>query len=412
MKLIIKNAKIREREGLVDIEIGDNGKISSIKDAKAREYKDVKIVDAKGFLVTPTFVDPHLHLDKVYTACSGRGSKYETLEESIEIMHEIKRNYTVEDVKNRAIKAIRESVKFGCTKIRANVDVDNIGGLIPLKGVLAAKEETKDICDIQIVAFPQEGIFRNPGTEKLLYEAMEMGASVIGGMPAAEWLEDLSKKHVDLIFEIAKKYDVDIDMHIDQTKDPGAKSLAYTAWKSIQLGYEGRVTGGHCVSLAYQNQAYADKVMELLKLADFNVCVNPGILAIMGVDPEPRTRGITRIRELVDKGINVATSQDTICDGFHLYGTGNPLDYGLLLAYEAQYNSTGTIEKVMDMITYNSAKVMRLKDYGIKVGARADLNIVPVKTVAEAFRVRPPIAYVIKDGDIIAKSEYKTEWNQ
>ncbi len=410
MRLVVKNAKIREKEGLVDIVIDDEGKIASVGDAGLNEYPGVDVIDAGGNLVTPTFVDPHLHLDKVYTACKGRGSKYETLEESIEIMHEIKRNYTVEDVKNRAIRAIRESVKFGVTKIRANVDVDNIGGLTPLKGVLAAKEETKDICDIQIVAFPQEGIFRNPGTEKLLYEAMDMGADVIGGMPAAEWLEELSRKHVDLVFEIAKKYDVDIDMHIDQTKDPGAKSLAYSAWKSIQEGYQGRVTGGHCVSLAYQNQAYADKVMELLRLADFNVCVNPGILAIMGVDPEPRTRGITRVRELVEKGVNVATSQDTICDGFHLYGTGNPLDYGLLLAYEAQYNSTGTIEYIMDMITYNSAKVMRLKDYGIEVGAKGDLNIVRAKTVAEAFRLRAPIAYVIKEGKVLAESDYVTDW--
>ncbi len=401
MTLLIKNARLRDKKTLVDIFIsgGKFKKIGSNLNLKADE-----IFDVQENLVTPTFVDTHLHIDKAYTACRGRFGKEESLEESIKIMHSIKKDYTVEDVKERAVRAIKESVIFGVTKIRGHVDIDTITGLTALEGCLKAKEETKNIADVQLVAFPQEGIFRDPGTEKLMYKAMEMGADVVGGMPAAEWTMDESRKHVDLVFKIAKKYNADIDMHIDQTKDPFAQSLEYTAMKSIKEGYQGRVTGGHCTSLAYQNDAHAIKVIELLKLANFNVCVNPQVLAIMGIDPEPRTRGLTRVRDLVAAGINVATAQDTICDGFHIYGTGDPLDYGLLMAYQAQYNSTSSAKIIYDMITFNSAKIMRLNNYGIKVGNIADFNIIFSKNESEALRTRPN-RLVFKQGRLIA--EYK-----
>ncbi|RLD12651.1 MAG: cytosine deaminase [Caldiserica bacterium] len=405
MSLLVKNAKVRGWKENVDLFIKD-GKFVNI--GKDLNVKADEVIDADGNLVTPTFVNTHLHIDKAFTALSGRFGREETLEESIKIMHEIKRNYTKEDVKERAKRAIRDSVKYGVTKIRGHVDIDTYCGLTALEGCLLAKEETKDIADVQLVAFAQEGIFRDKGTEELMYEAMKMGADVVGGMPAAEWISSESIRHVDFVFELAEKFDADIDMHIDQAKDPFAQSLEYTAFRSIQEGYQGRVTGGHCTSLAYQNDAHAKKVIELLKLADFNVCVNPQVLAIMGVDPEPRTRGVTRVRELVEAGVNVATAQDTICDGFHLFGTGDPLDYGLLMAYVAQYNSTDKVGIIFDMITKNSAKIMRLNDYGIKEGNTADFNIIFAETESEALRTRPG-RLVFRKGKLIAKLEKKGE---
>jgi len=169
--LLIKDAKLRNKEGVVDILVS-NGKIVSIE--KELKLNTDEVFDAQGNLVTPTFVDTHLHIDKAYTASYGRSSKEETLEESIKIMHDIKRNYTVEDVQERAERAIKESVKFGAAKIRGHVDIDTIGGLTALEGCLKAKEATKDIADVQLVAFAQEGIFRDPGTEELMYKAMDM----------------------------------------------------------------------------------------------------------------------------------------------------------------------------------------------------------------------------------------------
>ena len=409
--MLIKNAKLVDRKEELDILIKD-GRFTSIEKNIDKE-NEMDIIDAKGCIVTPTFVNPHMHLDKVYTAVGGRESKVETLEESIEIMHDLKREYTVENVKRRALRAIKDCVSFGTTKIRTSVDIDNIIDLIGLKGVLAAKEECKEICDIQIIAFPQEGIFTNKGTEELLWEAMEAGADVIGGMPAAEWTDEYSKKHVNLVFEIAKCYDVDIDMHIDQTKDIFARSLEYTAMRTLEENYHGRVTGGHCTSISYQNDAHAKKVMELLKLVDFNVCTNPQVLAIMGIDSEPRTRGVTRIREMVEMGINVATAQDTICDGFHIFGTGDPLDYGLLCAYISQYNTPASVKIIFNMITKNAAKILSVDDkYGIEVGNKADLNIIDAPNIQEAFRLRADRKYVIKNGKIIVENKSTTKFNK
>lgn len=403
MRLLIRNAQLHNTTEQVDLLVTD-GVFSRIAPA-IREDAD-ETVDAAGNLVTPTFVNPHLHIDKAYTALPATGqrsrTREETLEESIRIMHDIKRGYTVENVATRAVRAIRQSVTRGVTKIRANADIDTIGGLTALRGCLAAREQTRDIADVQIVAFPQEGILRDPGTEALMWEAVEAGADVVGGMPAAEWVPDEARSHVDLVFEIAQKHDLDIDMHMDQSKNPFDRSLEYTARKSMLEGFAGRVTGGHCTSLAYQPAAHAAKVIELLRAAEFNVCVNPQTLAIMGVDPEPRTRGISRVRELVEAGVNVGTAQDTICDGFHIYGTGDPLDYGLLMAYQAQYNSTATAGIVYEMLTANSARIMRLENYGIAEGNPADFNIIEAPTVSEALRTRPS-RRVYRAGRLIAR---------
>lgn len=407
--LLIKNATLLDESNKMDILIDDQGKYKEIAEKiDISGYDECEVIDAEGSLVTPTFVNPHMHLDKVYTSIGGRESKVETLEESIKIMHDRKRRYTPEDVKDRAVRAIKECVAFGTTKIRTNVDIDNIANLVGLEGVVAAKEECKDICDIQIVAFPQEGIFSNKGTEALMWKAMEKGADVVGGMPAAEWLDSYAKDHVDLVFEIANEYNALIDMHIDQSKDMFDRSLEYTAVRSMEEDMEGRVTGGHCTSIAYQNQSHADKVMELLKMSDFNVCTNTQTLAIMGIDSEPRTRGVTRIREMVDYGINVATAQDTICDGFHIYGTGDPLEYGLICAYTAQYNTPKTGRIVFDMLTKNAARIFDPDmKYGIEVGNSADLNIIDAPNVQEALRLRASRKYVIKNGKVIARFERK-----
>lgn len=402
--LLIRNVRATGWKDEVDILVGEDGRYAEIR---AGIQKSVaKVIDARGMMAAPTFVNPHMHFDKAYTVLGGRESMVETLEDSIRIMHDIKRGYTAETVRLRAERAIRECVMYGTTKLRTNVDIDNMAGLVGLEGVLMAKDRCRDICDLQVAAFPQEGIFRNHGTERLMREAMDMGADVVGGMPAAEWLDDLARRHVDFVFEIAEEYGAPVDMHIDQSKDPFDRSLEYTAFLTLERGWGARVTGGHCTSLAYQSESHARKVMELVKLSGMNICTNTQTLAIMGVDQEPRTRGLTRIRELVELGVNVATAQDTICDGFHLYGTGDPLDYGLLAAYSAQFNTPRTARIVFDMLTKNAARIFSPKmEYGIKLGNCADLNIIDAVNEQEALRTRASRPYVIRGGRIIASFE-------
>ena len=408
--LLIQNARILGHNGVEDILISDEGKYLKIAPKiDASEYPGAKVIDAKEMMAAPTFVNTHMHFDKAYTSLRGREDSTETLEDSIRIMHDRIRNYTVEDVRARATRAIRECVMYGTTKLRTNVDISNLDPkLVALQGVLEAKEATKDICDLQVIAFPQEGIFCNKGTEKLMYEAMDMGCDIAGGMPAAEWLDELKLRHVDFVFDMAEKYGVMIDMHIDQSKDMFDRSLEYTAWKTLEKGWSGRVTGGHCTSITYQNQSHAIKVMKLIKEAGMNICTNTQVLAIMGIDAEPRTRGVTRIREMVDMGINIATAQDTICDGFHLYGTGDPLDYGLIGAYTGQYNTPDTARLMFDMLTTRSMKIFDPDaSYGIEVGNDADLNFIDADNVQEALRTRASRPYVIRHGKVIASFERK-----
>ena len=411
--LLIKNANLDGTGKIVDILIGDDGKYKEIA-GHIEAPAGIETIDATGMMACPTFVNTHMHFDKAYTSYEqgresyGKGnwisSTEETLEDSIYVMHDRIRKYTPEAVAARAERAIKDCVMYGTTKLRTNVDISTLDpNLNALKGVLMAKEATKDICDLQVIAFPQEGIICDPGTDKLLEEAMEMGCDVMGGMPAAEMLDEHSREHVDFVFKMAEKYNCLIDMHIDQSKDMFDRSLVYTAWLTMQHGWQGRVTGGHCTSITYQNQAHAIKVMKMLKQADVNVCANTQTLAIMGIDPEPRTRGVTRIREMVEMGINVVTAQDTICDGFHLYGTGDPLDYGLVGCYCAQYNTPEAARTMWNMLTKASARVFDPEmKYGIEVGNDADLNLVEAPNVHDAIRTRASRPYIIRHGKVIA----------
>lgn len=415
MKLI-KKVNLEGTGKMVDILIGDDGKYKEI--AENINAKDgMEVIDGKGMLACATFVNTHMHFDKAYTSYEqGRKSfgkdnwiksTEETLEDSIFVMHDRIKKYTPEDVSKRAIRAIKECVGYGTTKLRSNIDISTLDpNLNAVKGLLIAKEATKDICDLQLIAFPQEGIICDKGTDKLLDEAMKLGCDVMGGMPAAEMLDEHSRAHVDYVFKLAEKYGVLIDMHIDQSKDMFDRALEYTAWLTMEKGWQGRVTGGHCTAITYQNEAHAIKVMKMLKKADVNVCANTQTLAIMGIDQEPRTRGVTRIREMVDMGINVVTAQDTICDGFHLYGTGDPLDYGLVGCYCAQYNTPETAKIMWDMMTTRSYRVFdpdHTDKYGIKVGNDADFNIIDAPNLHDAIRTRASRPYIFRHGKAIAK---------
>ena len=409
MDLIIRNARTREKDGRVDIGIKGT-KIRRI--AKRLNGKTMNEIDAKGRLVTPTFVDPHLHLDKALISEVVRENVTGTLTEAIEIIWNKKKKYTIKDIVSRAGKAIEWGIKNGTTIFRTHVDVDNIGKLMPLKGLLEVRKEYADICDIQIVAFPQEGIIKNKGTEKLLRQAMELGADVVGGMPYNEYTYDDSKKHIDIAFTIAKEFDVDIDMHVDETDDPNARTLEYLAAKTIKEGWQGRVTAGHTCALAAYDDLYASKVIGMIKEAEINMITNPATnLMLQGrFDKEPKRRGITRVKELLAVGVNVCYGQDCLKDTFYpTWGREDMLEVGLITAHAAQFTMPKEIEILFDMPTINAARVLRLKKYGIKVGNPASLNIIDAPNVQEAFRIQADRLYVIRQGKVIARTKTISE---
>ncbi|NPV43583.1 MAG: amidohydrolase family protein [Firmicutes bacterium] len=408
MELIIRNARIRKREKLFDIAINE-GKIVEISEhiqAKAKEE-----IDAGAKLTVPGFIDPHIHLDKVNIVDVVRPNKSGTLKEAIEIIWEKKAQYTVEDILERAGDVIKRGAMNGTTRMRSHVDIDTIGGLKPLEGVLEAKRRFKDIVDIQIAAFPQEGILKNPGCEELMREAMKMGADVVGGMPANEESPDDSRKHIEIAFDIAEEFDADIDMHIDETDDPFYRTLEMLADETIKRGYQGRVTAGHTCALAAYDDHYAGYVIEKVKKAGVNIITNPATnLMLQGrLDKQPIRRGITRVKELLNAGVNVSFGQDCVKDTFYPFGSADMLQVALITAHAAHMSLPDEIELTFDMLTTNAAKVLRLEDYGLEEGKRADIVILDTDNVKDAIRLQPIRLFVIKAGKIIAKNEVKRE---
>jgi cytosine/creatinine deaminase len=400
--LIVREARLRGRDDLVDIGI-EGGRIVRLEPRVAGHAREE--IDAAGQLASPGFVEPHIHLDKALTAARARENTSNAFEESLAIMREVKRGYTVADVAERATRLIHDLVGHGVTFIRSYVDVDTIVGLTALDGVRAARERCRHLAHIELIAFPQEGIFKDPGADELMRAALERGADVVGGMPFAEALEADSARHTDLAFELARRFDRDIQMHVDETDDPGARTLHYYAVKALREGWAGRVTADHINALAAYDDTYAARVIGLVARARMSVVTLPTKLMRGGLrDRQPRRRGITRVQELLDAGVNVAYGQDVVQDGFlPVFGTGDPLQTGFLLAFAAQFHTRRAIDTLHDMATVNGARLMRLPDYGLAVGRRADLVVIAAPSIHEAYRTQPRRLAVVHDGRLVAR---------
>ncbi|MDA0276470.1 MAG: amidohydrolase family protein [Proteobacteria bacterium] len=365
-----------------------------------------RTIDAEGRLAIPGFVEPHIHLDKALILESVRPNASGTLTEAIEIIWERKRRYEVREISQRAGRVIEAAIGNGVTHLRTHVDVDSIGGLRPLEGVARARERYKNFIDVQIVAFPQEGILRDPGCEALMWQAMEHGADVVGGMPFNEASPADSARHIDIAFEIAKKFDADIDMHVDETDDPQARTLEILAERTVGNRWQGRVTAGHTCALSGYDEAYANAVMDKVMAAQLHMIVNPATnLMLQGrLDSQPKRRGITRVRELLERGVNVSFGQDCVSDTFYPFGRNDPLEVALLAAHAAHMSLPAQIEQVFFMPTFAGAKVLRLKGYGLQPGDVADIVIIDAKNAAEAIRRQPPRRWVVKKGRVVAQS--------
>ncbi len=398
---ILRNLKPWGESGTRDLAVIE-GKFAAVSPGMQAD----RVIDAEGRLAVPGLIEPHIHLDKVLIVDTVRPNASGTLTEAIEIIWERKRRYEVEEIAARAGRVIESAIANGVTHIRTHVDVDNIGGLRPLEGVALARSRYKHVVDMQIIAFPQEGILRNAGTEKLMWEAMERGADVVGGMPFNEDNPQASARHIEIAFEIAKKYDADIDMHVDETDDPNARTLEMLADQTIRNGWHGRVTAGHTCSLAGHPDDYANMVMDKVARAQIHMITNPATnLMLQGrLDKQPKRRGITRVRELMDRGVNVSFGQDCVRDTFYPFGQNDMLEIAFLASHAAQLSMPDQIEQVFAMPTINAAKVLRLKDYALAPGAPANCVIIDAGNASEAIRFRPPRRMVMKNGRVVAES--------
>ena len=408
MKFILRNARIRGESQLVDIAI--NGEWIEVVGA-GLTAAGAKEIDAGGSLVLPGLFNLHFHADKCLLGETMRPNVSGTLPEAIEITNEFKRKYAPAEVAERAVRAMEIGVKNGTTFFRLFADVGTIGGLSAARGLLLARERMAKYCTVQVAAFPQEGILRDPGAADLMDEAVREGCDVVGGLPWYEYSDDEARRHIDICFEIAKRHDLDIHMLVDDTDDPNSRSLEYLALKTMREDYQERVAASHCGAMAAYNDVYAAKVIDMVATAEITISVNAHINLVCSarIDREPKRRGIARVKELLAHGVNVITSQDDVNDPYYPFGKPDPLECAAMIAHVAQLTLPHELEQAIDMITVNSARAAHLSDYGIKPGARADLVVVGAPSVHEALRMQPLRGHVFRGGREVARSTIEQE---
>ncbi|GCE25211.1 cytosine deaminase [Dictyobacter alpinus] len=400
--VVIRHARLHRSPELVDIAI-QNGAFARInKDlssaAAARE------IDADGRLLSPPFIDAHVHLDAVLTVGQPRYNTSGTLLEGIQIWSERKPSLTHEDVKKRALEEIRWEVAQGTLHIRSHVDICD-PALTALRALLEVREEVRDICDLQLVAFPQDGILSFPHGRELMRKAMEMGCDVVGGIPHYEWTRDMGVEDVHYAFALAKEFNRDVDCHCDETDDPLSRFTEVMAADTIEQGWHGRVTASHCTAMHSYDNAYAFKLIGLLARAQMNVVANPfdNVVLQGRFDTYPKRRGITRVKELLAGNVNVALGHDSIMDPWFPLGRGDMLAAAQLALYLCHMSGFDEIDTVFDLITANAARVLRIQDrYGIEEGKPANFLLLDAPNAFEALRLLPARLHVFKNGREVA----------
>lgn len=407
MDVLIKQARLNDGEALQDIAI-ENGKI--VKIAPTIDEAANEVIEAEGRVLIPGLVESHIHLDKALIA-DREPNKSGTLKEAIQVTAKLKPTFTEEDVYNRAKQALEMIIRRGATTVRTHSEFDPAQGFTGFKMILKLKEEYKDMIDMQVVAFPQEGIFKAPGTEKMMYEAMEMGADVVGGIP---YNDAPANEHIDLIFDIAKKYDKDIDLHQDFADEADETSIEYLCEKTIKEGYEGRVSVGHLTALHAMKKEELDRVIGKMAQAKINVMPLPATDLHLGArnDEYNVRRAVTPIRKLRDAGVNICLATNNIRNAFTPYGNGDLIQIAMLAVPVGHLGGADDLPTVLPMITENPAKALGLTDYGIEVGKKADLVLLDTKVKANAIIDIPERVYVIKNGRVTVKVDTKVTINR
>lgn len=390
--ILIKNARTRNYSDIVDIGI-QNGKIVKIGSNLGNDA--VEMLNADGGLVTESFVNGHLHLCKVYTLSmigdealkQYQGSSMGGAMTAIELAARVKEKYDEKWIIDNVRKACMRAIQYGNTHIRAFADTDTKAKLEGVKALLKAKEEFQNSLDLQVVAFPQDGVIRDPGAEEYVRQSLELGADVVGGIPWIEYTDEDSIEHINKMFELAKRYNKDISMLIDDAGDPTLKTLEMLCVKTIKEGWSGRVTAQHARAMCLYPEPYFRKVSALIRKAD------------LGVVSDPHTGPLhARVKELYQMGVNVALGQDDIADAYYPFGRNNMLEVAFLVAHLLWMTTFDDMNVLYDMITTRAAKALGIDDYGLEEGKAAHLVVLNAGTVWEAIWEHERPRYVIKDG--------------
>ena len=401
-EILIKNAKLRSNGGkLVNIAVKD-GKIAAIGENIAGSADNE--IDAGGNLVTESFVNAHLHLCKVYTLSmmdeealkdyhsEGMGKAMT----AIELAARVKENYDQSWIVPNVRKAMALSAKFGCTHTRAFADVDSKAKLEGIKALIKVRDEFKGIVEIQVVAFAQDGVVREPGAADLVRQAMDLGADVVGGIPWIEFTDADIAEHVKVIFDVAEEFDKPVSMLVDDAGDPGLRSLELMAIETIQRNWHGRSLAHHARAMALYPKPYLQKVAALMKKAQ------------MGVVSDPHTGPLhARVRELLEENVLVCLGQDDISDAYYPFGRNNMLEVAFLNSHLLWMTTRKDMDTLYDMVTTEAAKCIGLENFNLQIGSQANLVVLDEPDVLEALRNHAAPAWVISHGKFVDQDAVK-----
>jgi cytosine deaminase len=402
--LVLRRCRLAGQADLVDMIIV-GGTIHAITPHGPATLLATQEIDCAGMLVTPPFVESHIHLDSVLAAGQPRFNASGTLFEGIRIWGERKQSLTREDVQRRALEALTLMAGHGCLYVRTHVDVTE-PTLTALDALLELKDQVRDWITVQIVAFPQDGIFSRPENVALLEEAVRRGADAVGGIPHYELTREDGVRSVQHVFDLAERYDRLIDIHCDEVDDDQSRFVEVIVAEAIKRGNGERVCASHTTAFGSYNEAYAYKLMGFLRRTNVNFIANPLInITLQGrMDTYPKRRGLTRLKELWHNEVNVSLGQDCIYDPWYIFGTGSMIGVAHMTVHVSQMTGLREIDACFEMITTNGAKSLHVEDYGLKVGNPANLVVLPVPTAFEALRFQVTPRYVISRGRLIAET--------
>lgn len=418
LDLLIRAGRVHGHDGLVDVHVR-NGLVVAVEPtavpagngqagndrtgdgqagegrARAVPAEAREVLDAAGGLVSRSFTEPHYHPDKAYS----RRLAPEGTADGFARARAIKAGFTVPDVTERALRALRLASANGVTALRANVDVDSVSGLTGLHGVLAARERVAHLLDVQIVAFPQEGLLRDPLARPLLVEALRSGAGLVGGWPNVEEGVEAQRAHVREVFDLAERFGADVDIHLDCEIDATETMLEFTAAETVRRGYQGRVVASHCCGLEVYDDADAARVIAAVAEADVRVVVVPLNL----VDGGPR--GLSRPRQLAEAGVVVAAGSDNLNDGWYALGTLDPMDRAQTAFLGAGYHDEGALDTAWDLVCGQAAAAIGGRPGDIAVGEDADLVVFEVPDRATALAGVPGRRVTLRRGRVVGRRD-------
>jgi cytosine deaminase len=394
--ILIRRAVLRARPGqVVDIGVTD-GRIAAIGERLAGQG-DTE-VDARGGLATESFVDPHLHLCKVWTAFMAgdaamqayHGAGMAHAASAIDLAAKVKAQYHESWISANARRAVALAALHGNLHIRALADVDTKARLEGVKALLGVRDEFKGVVDVQVVAFAQDGIVREPGAAALMREAMRLGADVVGGIPWIEATDADQAEHVRFCFDLAREFDKDVSMLLDDAGDARLRTLELMARAAIARGWEGRALAHHCRAMALYDEAYFRELIPLLQRARVPVVSDPHTGPLHA-----------RVRELLAANVTVCLGQDDISDAYYPFGRNNMLEVAFLASHLLWMTGRADIERLYDMVTTDAARAMNVGDFGLAVGNPAHLVVLDAPDVIEALRWHAPPAHVISHGRLL-----------